>query len=258
MIRPQWGPVLLDYPYVYPIDEKKLYCTHVDPKTNIRCTGMIDYDDAFNYLLCRKCGTRYFASDLEDKNADNDIVISRGGRYPMKIRVTTSDGTIVEPIKSSAYIAPNKRSAVNKNTRIKIAVTGGNNDVDLVEEESTPVEEVEEIVSPTESVLNLINNQINADTEDHHEDEKTEEVETHETEVSEVKEAEIVEEKPQIEEAIKEEVVEKPEPKKAPSKSSNTKKSSSTKKKTNTSSGSKIAGGSKKAGKYVASPDTAD
>ena len=82
---------------------------------------MIDYDDSFNYLLCRKCGTRYFASDLEDKNAGNDIIIARGGKYPMKIRVTKSDGTIVEPVQSSTIINPPKKT-VNKNHVMTVRV----------------------------------------------------------------------------------------------------------------------------------------
>lgn len=120
-IRPGFGVVLLDYPYIYPLDGSKLFCTHVDPNTGARCTGLIDYDDGFNHLFCRKCGTRYLAVDLEDKNPSNDIIMTRGGNYPMKIKVVMSDGTVKESIRSSNVIVP-QRSYENRNRTLKVRV----------------------------------------------------------------------------------------------------------------------------------------
>lgn len=109
-IRPYWGVVLLDYPYIYKLDGNKLFCTHINPDTGVRCTGIIDYDDGFNHLFCRKCGTRYLAVDLEDKNPDNDIINARGGKYPMKVRIVMSDGSFIETLNSSSSIYSENKS----------------------------------------------------------------------------------------------------------------------------------------------------
>lgn len=152
-LRANFGVVLLDYPYVYPIAEEKLFCSHVDPKTGIRCTGLIDYDDGFNALYCRKCGTRYLASDLEDKNASNDIITSIGGKYPMKIRVTMKDGTVVEPIRSSTVIKP--QTFKSKNKELKIRVLRNGIPVEEVKEEPK-VEETKEEVKVEEPVMDAV------------------------------------------------------------------------------------------------------
>ena len=67
-IRKGFGPVILDYPYTYKVDIKKLKCTHVDKYTGIECDGLIDYDIGFNTLVCEKCGTRYTARELGKNN----------------------------------------------------------------------------------------------------------------------------------------------------------------------------------------------
>lgn len=150
---------MLDYPYIYPLAEEKLFCTHVDPRTNMRCTGMIDYDDGFNHLLCRKCGTRYLAADLEDKNPVNDIIINRGGRCPMKIAVIKSDGTCHEPIMSSSVMERRTKKITNRNTKLKISVTGSKvSTPPIVEEQKTSEvvikdeKKTEEVVSNTASI----------------------------------------------------------------------------------------------------------
>lgn len=125
-IRPGFGVVLLDYPYFYRIDEGKLFCNNVNPDTGERCTGMIDYDAGFNHLFCTKCGKRYLAVDLEDKNPHNDIVMNRGGKYPMKVVVVRGDQEIASPIRSSEIMVnTNKKSKHTTQTKMKVIVTGG-------------------------------------------------------------------------------------------------------------------------------------
>lgn len=63
-VRPEHGPVLLDYPYFYRVNENRKICNRFDPKTGKPCRGVIAYDDGFNYLYCTKCGTRYAAKDI--------------------------------------------------------------------------------------------------------------------------------------------------------------------------------------------------
>ena len=54
-IRRGFGPVLLDFPYVYELDGNKLFCNE-EAVTGLRCGGEIDYDDGYNFLYCSKCG----------------------------------------------------------------------------------------------------------------------------------------------------------------------------------------------------------
>ena len=84
-IRNCFGPVLLDYPYVYELDGAKLRCNTVDPITNLACLGEIDYDIGYNDLVCKKCGKRYIATDLKTvKNEDAKIIVE-GKDDKMKI-----------------------------------------------------------------------------------------------------------------------------------------------------------------------------
>ena len=65
-IRYGFGPVLLDYPYIYEIDWTKLKCRKVDPITNQVCNGWLDYDydKGLSEIVCTKCGARYSAKSL--------------------------------------------------------------------------------------------------------------------------------------------------------------------------------------------------
>ena len=67
-IRDGFGPVILDYPYTYTMNLKKMHCTHVDKETGKVCGGLIDYDIGFNTLVCEHCGARYTARELGETN----------------------------------------------------------------------------------------------------------------------------------------------------------------------------------------------
>lgn len=87
-IRRNFGVVLLDYPYVYELDGNKLYCNKPDIYSpSGKCDGEIDYDDGFNFLVCKKCGAVYKAKELEKKLKDKEIIIEREGDINMKITV---------------------------------------------------------------------------------------------------------------------------------------------------------------------------
>ena len=124
-IRPGFGVVLLDYPYFYRVDESKLFCTAIDPDTNTRCTGLIDYDAGFNHLFCTKCGRRYLAVDLEDKNPNNDPIIFKGGKYPMKVTLMRGNEEVAAPIRSSNTMV-NTRKVEKSESHLKVSLSGGN------------------------------------------------------------------------------------------------------------------------------------
>lgn len=116
-IRVGCGPVLLDFPYVYKLDGNKLFCTKVNPITNERCDGEIDYDAGFNHLVCTKCGKIYLASDLRDNSVNNKIVIKKGG-IQMKIALKEGDRIIATSVQSDDVITrssskPRKKVGIN-------------------------------------------------------------------------------------------------------------------------------------------------
>lgn len=96
-IRAGFGPVLLDYPYVYELDGDKLWCTKPFPELpGGICNGEIDYDAGFNYLVCTRCGKRYLATNLRDNSTDNKNVIKKGG-YNMMHVILNKGGKTIEP-----------------------------------------------------------------------------------------------------------------------------------------------------------------
>lgn len=88
-LRKGFGPVLLDYPYIYEIDINNLYCN--DTSNGIPCGGPIDYDDGFNYLYCKKCGKRHMAKQIGKSLAKQLVRLK--GEYNMKCIVTLEGRT---------------------------------------------------------------------------------------------------------------------------------------------------------------------
>lgn len=88
-----FGPVLLDYAEVYPLDGNKLYCNKVDPKLGIPCGGQLDYDEGFNVIHCTRCGCKYSARDLQLAEENHEI-IKKGADTKMKILVKRGDKVI--------------------------------------------------------------------------------------------------------------------------------------------------------------------
>ena len=154
-IREGFGPVLLDYPYVYDLDGSKLYCNSFIPEKGAPCGGEIDYDAGLNHLCCTCCGKPYTAKDLEDKTKDNLIVIKRGGDL-MKAIFIDRDGTVYgSDIDSTSVI--NKKEFKKKNTTPKapeIVVSDGYKvygidlEGDNEEEKATSSDPSEKILEP--------------------------------------------------------------------------------------------------------------
>lgn len=98
-IRLGFGPILHDFPYVYKLDGKKLFCSKPDPTSPIgRCDGYIDYDDGYNFLYCKKCGARYRAHELE-QGIKEKLIIEKGRKKDMrqlKVYITDNAGNIIK------------------------------------------------------------------------------------------------------------------------------------------------------------------
>lgn len=98
-LRDGFGPVLLDYPYVYEIDGSKLVCNKPLPDGTL-CKGLIDYDEGFNTLVCELCGRRHTAKSLAKNNGailiTKDYLTQQRGRRIMqlpKVQIKRSDGS---------------------------------------------------------------------------------------------------------------------------------------------------------------------
>lgn len=99
-VRFGFGPVLLDYPYIYEIDWHKLKCSKKDPITNDKCLGDLDYDYSrgMSEIICTKCGARYSAKylaklvNVSEINKRRENIMSL---IPTEVKVTTMRGSNV-------------------------------------------------------------------------------------------------------------------------------------------------------------------
>ena len=86
-----FGPVILDFPYVYELDGSKLICQKPinTPMGPMPCMGEIDYDESLSHLRCTKCGRKYTAMDL--RNDNKNVLIMYGddikGESIMRTRI---------------------------------------------------------------------------------------------------------------------------------------------------------------------------
>lgn len=118
-VRKGFGPVLLDFPYVYELDGNKLYCNaHPMGRKNIVCGGELDYDDGFNNLICTKCGRHYHARDLK-KDEKNKLIIV-GGKKSMKVQVIR--GTEIIHDSSKNQVAKVIEQPKEKKSKIEVKV----------------------------------------------------------------------------------------------------------------------------------------
>ncbi len=117
--RVGFGPVLLDYPYLFELDGDKLFCNVTDPITNIPCNGEIDYDDGFNELICKKCGKRYLARDLKRNITENNVIMNTiigGGKYPMIVQIKRGNEVISKSDSATdTIVKPPRMRKVKKN-----------------------------------------------------------------------------------------------------------------------------------------------
>lgn len=94
-IRKGFGPVLLDFPYIYELDGNKLFCNKPDPESPTgKCEGVIDYDDGFNFLYCTKCRAKYKAKELAKKIKNKQIVLQNKELEGNKMQIKISGGSL--------------------------------------------------------------------------------------------------------------------------------------------------------------------
>lgn len=90
-IRKGFGPVLLDFPYIYELDGNKLFCN--ENNNGCICGGEIDYDDGYNFLWCQKCGKRYRVQELAKAEINKQIIV-KGRESKMKLTIMRGNDVI--------------------------------------------------------------------------------------------------------------------------------------------------------------------
>lgn len=130
-IRMGFGPVLLDYPYVYKLDGDKLFCTRIIPETGLICDGEIDYDSGFNHLVCTKCGKIYLATNLRDDSIDNTLVIRKGGNQ-MRVIIKRGDQIIGEPIPMDDVMKRPVKPEQNNSSGLVIGISRPNQGIEII------------------------------------------------------------------------------------------------------------------------------
>lgn len=130
-VRYGFGPVLVDYPYVYKLDGAKLYCNNKDPITGAYCNGEIDYDAGFNRLRCSKCGRSYMASELRDDSSQNRFIIKGG----TTMRIKLFDGEKIRVLGASEDYIKKPATASSRSSAgsgdLKVTIFNGEKDVTL-------------------------------------------------------------------------------------------------------------------------------
>jgi hypothetical protein len=164
-IRKNFGPVILDFPYVYHLDPNKIFCVSPDNNSPTGCCeGEIDYDAGFNQLSCSKCGAKYRAKELAQKIKDNKNIIKNQGGIAMKF--TISGGKLGDEVieyngvSSGVKSIPRENNKKNNHSFIGDEVVEYNglgslevNPVENVIKDERPKKEVHQAIEIDESLI---------------------------------------------------------------------------------------------------------
>ena len=124
-IRKNFGPVLLDFPYIYRVNKHRLKCIRRNTDGSI-CGGKLEYDDGFNYILCKKCGKRYGASTVGSNFNYLDEIkgkLRRTQTMSFKLRITTGNKNVVT--ETGTTVVPNGSNIINKINESKNNISTG-------------------------------------------------------------------------------------------------------------------------------------
>lgn len=143
-IRSSFGVVLLDYPYMYELDGKKLYCNkEINSFTHEHCGGTIDYDIGFNNLICTKCGKLYLAQQLEQDTEHKKIIIK--GANEMKWERVINGQTVSSHNEEHRSIQPAKTVVKKESKSIPFTIEfSKNSSIEnlITDKEKEKIEEV--------------------------------------------------------------------------------------------------------------------
>lgn len=114
-IRVGCYPVLLDFPYLFELDGRKLECCNVLDDGRA-CGGEIDYDGGFNKLVCKRCGRVYRARDLAKPPKEGGILLRKQGGRRMKLQLIRGDKVVktYDTTIERDYLSRNDRDVTGK------------------------------------------------------------------------------------------------------------------------------------------------
>lgn len=140
-IRKNFGVVLLDFPYLYEInDPNSLVCKKPDINSpGGFCGGLIDYDEGFNVLKCNKCGAVYRAQELGSYLKTNKIIMKGTGKMSgvkVNLKFTKGgktyelgNGSEIDVVKEESSVIKHvepKKPVEKKDGVLKVSVNNGN------------------------------------------------------------------------------------------------------------------------------------
>lgn len=141
--RKNFGPVFIDYPTIYEVDSRKLYCKkqYINGET---CGGELVFDAGLNQLKCDKCGIEYSGRDvgipLFKAIQNNGIIMYDKEDVKMKVTFYRDNKVESEVVASSNTI---KSDALDE-ALMKVSLSRPMNN-DVVEKESSTVKSVEDV-----------------------------------------------------------------------------------------------------------------
>lgn len=183
-VRAGFGPVLLDYPYVYELDGATIICRN-QLADGVYCGGEIDYDDGLNNLVCKKCGRKYLAREMKKNQEFNKIVISKGGNIPMNVKIKRGDKVIVQSNSCDFIINPNNQrkkiedSMKNSTLKVNLRKNGEIYNPATKQEDNTP--RVSYFGSDAKETMNNIMAQIKQNTQEEQEKKSVDNADNQET-----------------------------------------------------------------------------
>lgn len=162
-VRQGQGPVLLDFPYLFELDGKKLIC-NAELKDHTRCMGEIDYDDGLNQIICTKCGRHYSARNLSLSRGGTGPLLRSKGAAKMKVKIVNENSNeILHSFSTSEarkYLSKNNVSSTTnkkKERNMKISIVNTSNPHKAVDVESRVVDtKVESTTKPVSKSGNIV------------------------------------------------------------------------------------------------------
>ena len=152
-IRPGFGPILCDFPYLYELDGNKLYC-RIPDDYGILCDGVIDYDKGFNHLYCSKCGAKYKAIELK-KAIENKLIINidKENNIMNNIKIVAKVGNKI--IKEKDFGKETRKYESRRDKKYRIIKQ--NNPIDSIKVVTSKQKEEEKVVTKVEDIIEDMN-----------------------------------------------------------------------------------------------------
>lgn len=162
-IRDGFGVVLLDSPYYYKLDGKKIFCTAPNQYSPTgTCDGEIDYDPGYNRLICTKCGAKYKGRDLAEAIKEEKIIVRSKGEIKMKISVKGGSKNVNREVQAGKFADLAKttpKETVESAPKIVVKDQRSSDKLSEAKEITNPTDERRELVSSDDlsTASNIVN-----------------------------------------------------------------------------------------------------